>query len=50
MKKCSFCEKELPEPGFTHYPVVESLGSPVPACMSCKRRLHLVMIDLRKET
>jgi hypothetical protein len=49
MAKCSFCEKPLPEAGFTHYLLVESLGTPRPACIECRRRLHLVMVDLRKD-
>ncbi len=48
MTKCSFCGNQLPEPGFTHYMLVESLGESQPACNPCRRRLHLKMVGLRK--
>jgi len=48
MAKCTFCEQKLPEPGFTHYMLVESLKMARPCCAACRKRLNLKMIDLRK--
>jgi hypothetical protein len=47
MTKCSFCGKELPERGFTHYPVCETRTSGVvPACNACIGRYCLKMCDI----
>jgi hypothetical protein len=50
VKRCKFCEQELPESGFTHYMVVETRVEPVAACcIACQKRLGLKVIGIRKE-
>lgn len=47
--KCAFCKKDLPEKGFSLYPLASGPTSErEPACLACIKRLRLTIVELRK--
>ena len=47
---CHYCDRLLPEPGHTHYAIVETmLKDAVPACVACRKRMGAKLLVLRRK-